>query len=119
MIFPFSGGKPGFGQAEKSVKTSGSQTSAAQRGGGVAQELGGGGGEGVGRGRMKIRVVLDSVRDQNLKQMKQLNAAIFPVKYQVSSSRSKVFPFSDKHHNFFLRTRKAARKISMPLRLIC
>ena len=77
------------------------------------------GGEGVGRGRMKIRVVLDSVRDQNLKQMKQLNAAIFPVKYQVSSSRSKVFPFSDKHHNFFLRTRKAARKISMPLRLIC
>ena len=42
---------------------------------------------------MKIRVVLDSVRDQNLKQMKQLNAAIFPVKYQVSSNRSKVSPF--------------------------
>ena len=78
-----------------------------------------GGGEGVGRGRMKIRVVLDSVRDQNLKQMKQLNAAIFPVKYQVSSSRSKIFPFSDKHHIFFLQTGKAARKTSLPLRLIC
>jgi len=31
---------------------------------------------------MKISVKLDSVRDKNLKQMKQLNAAIFPVKYQ-------------------------------------
>ena len=68
---------------------------------------------------MKIRVVLDSVRDQNLKQMKQLNAAIFPVKYQVSSRPIEGFPFSDKHHIYFLRTGKAARKISLPLRLIC
>lgn len=31
---------------------------------------------------MKIRITLDSVRDKNLKQMKQLNDAIFPVKYK-------------------------------------
>mmetsp|Transcript_1530 Transcript_1530/g.3922 ORF Transcript_1530/g.3922 Transcript_1530/m.3922 type:complete len:156 (-) Transcript_1530:416-883(-) len=31
---------------------------------------------------MKIQIKLDQVRDQNVKQMKELNAAIFPVKYQ-------------------------------------
>ena len=41
---------------------------------------------------MKISVKLDSVRDKNLKQMKQLNAAIFPVKYQVSRATERPFP---------------------------
>ena len=31
---------------------------------------------------LRCRVVLDSLRDQNLKQLKLLNAAIFPIRYQ-------------------------------------